>query len=222
MNHTKINNFLMEMGGEWITWRRNLPMASNMGEAWNRQICSTRNIFNSLLRTHGESPNDESLRKSLVEPEGILNSRPITCDSIGDVNSYLPVSPMQLLSMKTKMVMPPSGIFQKEDLYCRKQQRHVQHLCDEFWSRWRKEVYATQQAQQKLRRDFQVVDIVLVCDDTIRNVWPMAQILKSLSDNEGLVHSVQLVIGKNSSNNKGISVFERPVNKFVLVVENKR
>ena len=72
-----------------------------------------------------------------------------------------------------------------------------------------------------MKRDFQVVDIVLVCDDTIRNVWLMAQILKSLSDNEGFVDSVQLVIGKNSSNNKAISVFERPVNKFVLVVENK-
>ena len=138
MNHTKINNFLLEMGGEWITRRRNPPMASNMGEAWNRQICSTRNIFHSLLRTHGESPNDESLRTSLVEAEGILNSRPITCDSIGDVNSYLPVSPMQLLSTKTKMVMPPPGIFQKEDLYCRKQQRHVQHLCDEFWVKMEK------------------------------------------------------------------------------------
>ena len=29
MNHTKINNFLMELGGEWITWRRNPPQGSN-------------------------------------------------------------------------------------------------------------------------------------------------------------------------------------------------
>ena len=36
-----------------------------------------------------ESINDESLRTWLVEAEGILNSRPITCESIGDVNSYL-------------------------------------------------------------------------------------------------------------------------------------
>ena len=74
----------------------------------------------SLLRTHGESLNDESLRILLVEVEGILNSRPIACESIGDVNSYLPLSLMQLLIMKTKMVMPPPGIFQKENLYCRK------------------------------------------------------------------------------------------------------
>ena len=29
MNHTKI--FLMELGGEWITWRQYPPIASNMG-----------------------------------------------------------------------------------------------------------------------------------------------------------------------------------------------
>ena len=35
-------------------------------------------------------------------------------------------------------------------------------MCDEFWSRWRKEVYATPQAQQKwnqVKRNFQVGDM---------------------------------------------------------------
>ena len=47
--------------------------------------------------------------------------------------------------MKTKVAMLPPEIFQKEDLYCRKQWRRVQHLCDEFWTRWKKDVYATLQ-----------------------------------------------------------------------------
>ena len=123
--------------------------------------------------------------------------------------------------MKTMMVMPPPGIFQKEDLYCRKQWRCVQHMCDEFWSRWRKEFYATLQARQKVRRNFPVRDIGLVCDDTFRNIWPVARILKTFRDKEGLVHSLQLVIGKNSSNDKEISLFERPVNKLVFLVKNK-
>ena len=110
-------------------------MAGDMGGVYESQIHSTHNILNLLLRTHGESLNDESFRAFLVEVEGILNSRPITCESIGDVNSYLPLSPMQLLTMKTKVMMPQSRIFQKEDLYCQKQWRRVQHLCDEFWTR---------------------------------------------------------------------------------------
>ena len=44
--------------------------------------------------------------------------------------------------------------------------------------------------------------------NTIQNSWQMTQILKIFSDKEGLVHSVQLVIRKNSSNSKEISVFE--------------
>ena len=80
-----------------------------------------------------------------MEVEGILNSRPITCEPIGDVNSYILLTPMQLLPMKTKVAMLPPEIFQKEDLYCRKQWRRVQHLCDEFWTRWKKDVYATLQ-----------------------------------------------------------------------------
>ena len=96
MNHTKINSFLIKLGGEWITWRQNPVRASNMGEVLGRQIHSARNILNSLLRIHGESLHDRSLRTLLFEVEGILNSRPITCKCIGDVNSYLP------LTMKTR------------------------------------------------------------------------------------------------------------------------
>ena len=58
------------------------------------------------------------------------------------------------------------------------------------------------------KRNFQVGGIVLVFVDTIRNAWPMARILKTFSDKEGVGYSVQLVIGKNSSNSKEISVFE--------------
>ena len=71
----------------------------------------------------------------LAEVKGIINSRPITCEFIGDVNSIIPLIPMQLLSSKTRVVMPPPGTFQKEDMYCRKQWRHVQHLSNEFCTR---------------------------------------------------------------------------------------
>ena len=134
------------------TWRRNLHMASDMGRFWERQICSTRNILDSLAITHGERLNNESLRTLLVEAEKILNSRPITCESIGDVNSYLPLIPMQLLTMKTKVVMPLPGIFQeffRRKIYIVQNNESNQHFCDDFWTRWSKEVYSTLQALQK-------------------------------------------------------------------------
>ena len=89
-----------------------------MGGLGEWQIRSARSIYATLLKQQDESLNDESLRTLLVEVEGIINSRPITCDNISDVNSIVPLNPMQLLSMKTKILMPPPGIFQKEDTYC--------------------------------------------------------------------------------------------------------
>ena len=42
MNHTKINNFLMELGGEWITWRQILP--PNKQHGWG---LGAPNLFSS-------------------------------------------------------------------------------------------------------------------------------------------------------------------------------
>ena len=62
----------------------------------------------------------------------------------------------------------------------------------------------------------------MVLDDvTSRNKWPMARILKTYSDEKGLVRSVQLVIGRTNSTNKETSIFDRPVKKLVLLVENE-
>ena len=74
MDEKNINDFLMELGGEWISWKRNSPMESNMGGVWERQIRSARSILSAMLRNHGESLSDESLCTSLVEVEGIINS----------------------------------------------------------------------------------------------------------------------------------------------------
>ena len=173
MDEKRINDFFMELGGEWISWKRNPLVASNMGGVLEWQIRSARSILSVMLRNHGESLSDESLCALLVEVEGIINSRPITCESIGDVNSIIPLSPKQLLSSKTRVVIPPPGTFQKEDMYCRKQWRRVQDLSNELWTRWRKEVFATLQTRQKrnqTKRNFEVGDIVLVRDDvTTRN-----------------------------------------------------
>ena len=122
-------------------------MASNMGGVWEWQIRSARSFLSAMLRNHGESFSDESLCTLLGEVEGITNSRPITCESIGNVNSIIPLSPVQLLSSKTRVFMPPPGTFQKEDMYCRKQWRHAQHLSNKFWTRWKKDVFATLQTR---------------------------------------------------------------------------
>ena len=71
-------------------------------------------------------------------------------------------------------------------------------------------MFATLQTRQKwnqTKRNFKVGDIVLVRDDVIRNKWPMARILKTCNDKEGLVQGVQLVTGRTNSSDKETSIF---------------
>ena len=75
MDDRKIQSFLLEQGGDWIRWHKNPPLTSHTGGVWERQIHSTRAILESLLKTHRECLDDESLLTVMTEVEVILNSR---------------------------------------------------------------------------------------------------------------------------------------------------
>ena len=87
-----------------------------MGGVWERQICSAQRILSSMLQTHGKVFDEELIL--MVETEGILNSRPLTVETISDPTSKLLLSPANILTMKSNVVMPPPGKFSKPDLYC--------------------------------------------------------------------------------------------------------
>ena len=79
------------------------------------------------------------------------------------------LSPINLLTLKSKVVMLPPGDFTAPDIYYRKYWRRVQHISNEFWSRWRKEALEHQALQcwqrwNTIRRDSKVGDdMVLRC-----------------------------------------------------------
>ena len=79
----------------------------------------------SLLVTHGRSLNDESLRTLFAETEAILNLRPLTVETMGHVKSEQPLSPNNILTMKTKVVMPPPGEFVRVHEFSRMHWRRV-------------------------------------------------------------------------------------------------
>jgi hypothetical protein len=107
-----------------------------MGGIWERQIKTVRNVLNVLLYQNGCQLNDESLFTFMCEAESIVNSRPLSVDNLGLPNSLKALTSNHLLTMKSKV--PPPGVFLKEEMYLRKHWRRVQHLCNEFWSQWRK------------------------------------------------------------------------------------
>ena len=120
LDEEKLRQFLLRENCDLFGFKMNVPAASHIGGSWERQIRSIRNVLSSLLLKHGEQLNDESLRTFLYESAAVVNSRPLSVDSINDPLSVTPLTPNQLLTMKTKIILPPPGNFQKTSLYCRK------------------------------------------------------------------------------------------------------
>ena len=179
-------------------------------------IRSARNALSGLLIAHGDQLDDESLRTLLVEAEAIVNSRPLTYVDTQSPDSPIPLSPSQILTLKTKIVMPPPGRFVREDLYCRRRWRRVQYLANEFWNRWRSEFLPTLQERKKWvrsERNIAINDILLLVDANLpRNKWPLARVTETQEDKDGHVRKVKILTGQ--------SVYERPVHKLILLVNH--
>ena len=117
-------------------------------QVWERQMRTARRILDTLLREHGSRIDYESLQTVMCEVESIINSRPLTVIS-SDVKDPYPLSPNQILTMKTCIVLPPPGKFQRNDVYKRRRWRRVQYLCNLFLSRWKPEYLPTLQERAK-------------------------------------------------------------------------
>ena len=217
MDDERISSFLQLHGGDWIGWRRNPPASSHFGGVWERQIRTVRTILSSLLRTHGKSLNDENFRTLLVEVEGIVNSRPLTTETLSDVDSQLPLSPVNLLTMKSSVIAPPPGSFEDADIYSRRRWRRIQHIANEFWIRWKKEYLQNLQKRAKwqgVQRCFRVGDVVVLKEiSEYRCDWKLAKVEEAFADDKGLVRTVRL---RTSNGHELI----RPVHKLVLLVES--
>ena len=206
-------------GVDWITWINNPPTSSHVGGVWEKQIRTARGILNALVKTHGKSLDDESLHMLLVKVEAIVNSRPVTTETISHVKSDIPLSPANLLTMKLKVILLPPGCFSSADIYSRKRWGRVQHSANEFQSRSHKEFLQTLQEQKTCkiwRRNFQNGDIVLLKAETHRNHWPLAHKTETFEDKHGVVQTVRLKLG---SKNNAQRELVRPIAKIVLLVE---
>ena len=151
----------------------NAPCASHMGGAWERMIRSARAALDPVLSCHAEQLDDEVLRTVMVEVEAVINSRPLTYPEMTQVDVVEPLTPNQILTQKTKLVLPLPGRFLPVDAYCRHRWRRVKYLTNLFWSRWMSEVLPTLQERRRwtsVRRDLGPDDVVLLVEpDSPRN-----------------------------------------------------
>ncbi|KXJ20746.1 hypothetical protein AC249_AIPGENE12273 [Exaiptasia diaphana] len=197
----------------------NVPSASHMGGTWERQIRTVRTVLSSLLKTQGTQLDDEGLRTLFVETENIVNSRPLTVQNMSEPDSEEVISPNHLLTLKSRTVQPPPGVFLPPDVYSRKRWRRVQCLSEQFWRTWHKEychLLTKRQKWIKPERNSKVGDIVLLCDEDLPRIsWPLAKIVKVYPSTDGLVRKVQILLTRNNRR----SYLDRPIHKLILIQE---
>ena len=175
-----------------------------------------------LLLAHGGCVG--TVRTLLAEAEAVVKCRPLTVETLADPLSYAPITPNHLLTVKSKVVMPSPGEFQKADLYCRKKWKKVQYLLNEFWTRWKKEYLMNLQMRkkwEKSRRNFQVGDIVLLKEDSGRNKWPMRRVIAIFPDQNGFVRNIRVKVSRREVSNIRSCVLDRPISKVVLLLESE-
>ena len=214
MNQERIKAELLKENCDLFDFKFNTPKASHMGGVWEWQIRTVRNVLNAILH-------------KMCEAESIVYRRPLTVDNLNSPDCPEPLTPNHLLPMKSKIVLPPSGVFQTADMYFCKHWKRVQHLSNEFWTRWRKEFLHALQERQKWfrpRRNFKVDDVVVIKgNDTHRNRWSLARVVKADEEEDGLVRKVKLDVRDPKITNQGkgtnsLRTLERPIHKLVLLV----
>ncbi len=207
----------------------NTPHSSHMGGSWERHIQTIRNVLMAMLQQHGGRLDTSTLRTFLYEAMAIVNSWPLSPENLCEP-TIEPLTPNHLLTIKSRIILPPPGEFEKEDVYARKRWRKTQYLAKEFWQRWRKEYVALLQPRQKWteeKKHLHTDDIVLLKEDgMIRGHWRLGRIVETTTDDDGLVRKVKVLMGDPhlSANGKRVSkqsVLERPIHKLVLLLKNR-
>ena len=71
-----------------------------MGGSWERQIRTVRNVLAVLLQENGTQLDDKSFRTLMKEVQNIVNSRPLTVNTMMSSGVPEPLTPNRLLTMK--------------------------------------------------------------------------------------------------------------------------
>ena len=152
--------------------------------------------------------NNEDFRTFLTEVECIINSRPLRIENICDPTYSEPLTP-NLLTMKPKLLLAPSGRLLETDQYARERWRRVQLLSDQFWKRWRKEYLHLLQSRTKW----------------VASQWRLGRIENLYQSEDGFVRKVKLRmadthlhVDRFGRRTKHFSFLERPMHNIVLLI----
>ncbi|KAK6165334.1 hypothetical protein SNE40_022281 [Patella caerulea] len=219
----EVKNYLLDHDCQWIF---NPPHSSHFGGIWERQIGTIRRVLEGMFVEIGTAQlTDDLLSTLMLEAAAIVNSRPITAIP-SDSDNPVPLSPANLLTMKSRPYNPAPGNFTRPDLYSQHRWRRSQYLADQFWLRWRKEYLQEQQRRRKWNKDIpnlKIDDIVLIHDkNSPRGVWPKGRIKKVVPSGDNVVRQVEVLVYEDDKPESPTltgkrKVYSRPTSELILL-----
>lgn len=195
---TNIQDAITELQRPKGSWKLHPPHASHFAGSWERKIGAVRAVLNgALVCLHQRNLSRDEFSTYLAEASAIVNNTPL-CDVSLRHDDPSPLSPADLLTLKGNPNPPPLGQFAMADIeqYGKTRWKRIQHLAEEFWTRWRREYTTTLQERQKWvspKPNLKPGDIVIVKEKNYpRNTWPLAKVEAVKTSEDGKVRSVAL------------------------------
>ena len=198
LNQKVITKYVTEQDCEWIF---NPPHALHFGGVRERQIGTAKRVLDAMFLELGSPQLTHELLVTLMaEITGIINSRPIAVVP-SDIDQPQPLTPNMLLTMKTRPLLPPPGVFTPEDVYSRRHWRRSQYLADPFWTRFLQS-HQKRTKWNERQPNLTEEDIVIMKEQSPRNQWLLGRVVEAILSKDGKVRKAKIAISRDGKKNE--------------------
>ena len=213
---------LSRRGYSGIKWQFAAPLAPHTQGAVERMVQLVKRGL--VTKLANQSWNEEVLETVTVKLEGILNSRPLTYVST-DIKDSRALTPNSFLLPLTSRELGP--IAEVDGVYLKKKWKQVNQILDSLWSFFVKEIVPTlhkntMKEANVLRRNVQEGDVVALLEEKHRGLWPLARVVRVVSDDKGVVRFADVVLINVKKDKKDfvaeMKLRNRHINKLMLLI----
>ena len=217
----KDNVIMKHLSGLGMEWKFNLEKAPWWGGVFERMIKLTKRCLRKMVGQAKLSLDE--LQTAIVEIESIINSRPLSYLTSGDMEE--PPTPSHLLIGRRVLNLPDNlgYILDSDDdefvIDANQLDRRVKHLSNilnQFSKRWRTEYLMELRESHRQTNPggssqpaIEVGDVVVVHDESLpRGPWKLGKVQEIIAGRDGKIRGATV---KVSSNNRQHSMLRRPV-----------
>ena len=211
---SKVQNFVTQRN---VVWKFNVPTASWWGGFFEICVKLVKRSLKKVIRNAKLSY--EELETTLIEIEGVLNSRPLTY--VYDEITEQPITPSCLVIGRRLMSQSISWHADERTSTSKtlgKRARYLERLLEHFRERWKREYLTGIREHQKLKSTSKSVrrilagDIVHIQHDKMpRLQWRLGKVTRVFPGRDGIVRSAEVATLDPS---KRVIHVKRPIEKL--------